>query len=124
MQISVGTDIIEVERIRDSLAKHGDAFLNRLFTENEQRYFSQFEDATTTISGRFAAKEAIAKALGTGFGKDLSWSEIEIINNGEGKPLASLSERALQHFNHPTIEVSISHCKTHATATAVVYHSK
>ena len=71
------------------------------------------------ISGRFSAKEAIAKALGTGFGHLLSWLDIEILNDKAGKPIVSFSDGAKTQFQSPTILVSISHCKTYATAFAI-----
>jgi len=107
----IGTDIIELERISSAFTEHGEAFLSRLFTPAERDYFSTFKDPIPHIAGRFAAKEAIAKALGTGFGKHLSWLDIEILPDASGKPIATLSGH--------TLLVSISHCKTHATATAL-----
>ncbi|MDN3507838.1 MAG: holo-ACP synthase, partial [Simkaniaceae bacterium] len=66
----VGVDLIEIERIRHSIDSYGDAFLNKLFTKNEMVGFEKYKDPAPHISGRFAAKEAVAKSLGTGIGKD------------------------------------------------------
>ena len=110
----LGSDIIEVERIEESIQKHGPRFLDRLFTPQEQAYCLKFRDASRHFAGRFAAKEAIVKALGTGFGEEFGWLDIEIINDPQGKPLAMIT-------NIPSgkIELTISHCKAYAMAVAV-----
>jgi holo-[acyl-carrier protein] synthase len=115
----LGNDIIEIERIRLSIERHGQHFLNRLFTQREQDYCYKFKDPVPHFAGRFSAKEAVAKALGTGFGADVSWHDIEILGNELGKPLVHLSDAAKKRFNNPRILVSISHSTTHATAVAI-----
>ncbi len=117
----LGNDIIEIERIRLSIERHGQHFLNRLFTQREQDYCYKFKDPVPHFAGRFSAKEAVAKALGTGFGADLSWHDIEILGNELGRPLVHLSESAKKRFNTPSILVSISHSTSHATAVAIWY---
>lgn len=112
----LGSDIIEVERIEASIQKHGARFLDRLFTPEEQAYCNLFRDAARHYAGRFAAKEAIAKALGTGFGDHLSWLDIEILNDEQGKPIPHLPERLLKG----TLELTISHCKAYALAVAII----
>ncbi len=115
----LGNDIIEIARIKRSIDEHGDHFLARLFTKKEREYCSQHKEAARHFAGRFAAKEAIAKALGTGFGDTLSWLDIEILSAPSGKPLVYLSERLKTTFQNPQIHLSISHCKTFATAVAI-----
>lgn len=115
----LGNDIIEIDRIRQSIERHGQHFLDRLFSEKEQSYCFQFKDHAPHFAGRFAAKEAIAKALGTGFGADLSWHDLEILGDDHGKPHVHLSEAAKQKFSDPHILVSISHSATHAVAVAI-----
>ena len=110
----IGTDIIEIERIREAIKDHGQHFLDRLFTKKEQQDCKSHKDPSIRFAGRFAAKEAIAKALGCGFGKDLSWLDIEIINDELGRPHATLK-------NGKQVAVSISHCRSHATAVAMLY---
>ena len=97
----LGSDIIEIERMRSSMERHGLHFLNRLFSQREQDYCYKFKDPTPHFTGRFAAKEAIAKALGTGFGSHLSWQDLEILNDDRGKPLVYFSEVARQRFESP-----------------------
>jgi len=116
----LGNDIVEIERIRQSMERHGQHFLNRLFTSREQDYCYKFKDPVPHFAGRFAAKEAIAKALGTGFGTALSWHDIEILSDEQGKPIVRLSEAAKHRFRDPRILVSISHSASDATAVALV----
>ena len=115
----IGTDIIEIERVRQSIDRHGQHFLNRLFSPKEQDYCYKFKDPVPHFAGRFAAKEAVAKALGTGFGADLSWHDLEVMGDEHGKPVVYLSDAAKKRFNNPRIRVSISHSTTHATAVAL-----
>ncbi|MCF7852871.1 MAG: holo-ACP synthase [Simkaniaceae bacterium] len=117
--IGLGTDIIEISRIRDSIEEFEDKFLDRLFTPKEKEYCERHRDPAIRYAGRFAAKEAISKALGTGFGAELHWHDIEIVNDEKGKPSVHFSSSLLQ--NHPDlkIELSISHCHTYAVAVAL-----
>lgn len=115
----LGNDIIEIDRVKQSIERHGQHFLDRLFTQKEQEHCFQFKDPAPHFAGRFAAKEAISKALGTGFGADLSWLDLEILGNGQGKPIVHLSDSANKRFNNPLLLVSISHSTTHATAVAI-----
>jgi len=116
----IGTDILEIERIRLMIKKHGERMLQRLFTEKEIHYCSKFKDPAPHLTGRFCAKEAVSKALGTGFGKTLSFHDIEICNNKEGKPVVLLSEKLQKKIGTVHILLSISHCKEYAIATAVL----
>ena len=115
----IGNDIIEIERIRTSIERHGLHFLNRIFTQKEQDYCYKFKDAVPHFAGRFAAKEAIAKALGTGLGLRFSWHDVEVLGNEHGKPVVHFSEKAKKHFKNPHILISISHCTTYAAAVAL-----
>jgi len=115
----IGTDIIEIERIRQSIKKHGQHFLDTIFTPQEQAYCKKHKDPTPHYAGRFAAKEAIIKSLGAGFGEGYTWLDMEIENNPKGQPRAHFSENLNQLFDSPKILLSISHCKAYAVATAV-----
>ena len=117
--LGLGNDIVEISRVRQSIERHGLHFLNRLFTHREQDYCYKFKDPVPHFAGRFAAKEAIAKALGTGFGGQLSWHDLEILNDENGKPEIVFSAEAEKRFNHPQLMVSISHATEHATAVAI-----
>lgn len=115
----LGTDIIEIARMRNSIERHGLHFLNRLFSQKEQDYCYRFQDPSPHFAGRFSAKEAIVKALGTGFGEQASWHDIEILNDDLGKPIVYLSETLKKKYKNPKILLSISHCTNYATATAI-----
>ena len=115
----LGNDIIEIERVSLSIKKHGNHFLKKLFTEDEISYCLRHKSPETHFSGRFAAKEAIAKALGTGFGKSLSWLDISILPKETGAPVCIFSDAANEHFGNPKMMLSISHSKYLATAVAI-----
>lgn len=116
----IGNDIIEVDRIEKAVDRHGHHIINKIFTEKEQDYCLKFPNPFERFAGRFAAKEAIAKALGTGIGKDVSWKDIEIINDeGSGKPIVILSEKIQLKFMDPKILVSLSHTSKYASAIAI-----
>lgn len=115
----IGTDIIEVGRIHANLDQYGEKFLEKILTLDEILYCKKYKDQAPHVAGRFAAKEAIAKALGKGFGEDLEFHDIEILNDENGKPYVRLSEKSKAIFEDPQIKISISHCKSHAIAMAV-----
>jgi holo-[acyl-carrier protein] synthase len=115
----VGTDIIEIGRIEKAIEKYRQRFLDRIFTEAEQRYCLKYKLSARHFAGRFAAKEAIVKALGTGFKDGISWLDIEITNDHTGKPTVKLSEQIQKSLNSPHILLSISHCHEYATACAI-----
>lgn len=114
MITGVGTDIIEVSRIRRAL-EHRDSFAERVFTPAEREYCLSVGDAAERFAGRFAAKEAVAKSLGT----SLSWQDVEILADESGKPNVRLLNKALAVSNGCRVLVSISHCRSHAVAYAV-----
>lgn len=116
----LGTDIIEIGRIHEALERHGNRFLDRLFTEKEKAYCFRYKDSATRFAGRFAAKEAILKALGTGESPEATWKEIEILNNEQGKPEVFLSSRLQETYSVANVLLSISHCDSYATATAIL----
>jgi holo-[acyl-carrier protein] synthase len=114
----IGNDIIEIDRIREAIANHPNTFVQKLFTEKEQKYSNLFKDPAPRYAARFAAKEAVVKALGTGFDNSINWKEIEILNDPNGKPYIQLSKELEKRFSSPKLLLSMSH--SHAFATAVV----
>ncbi|MFN0065050.1 MAG: holo-ACP synthase [Chlamydiales bacterium] len=118
--LGIGTDIIEIGRISEAYARHGDRFLSRLFTKEERNYCERYSKPIPHYAGRFAAKEAILKALGTGLIGELSWTEIEVLNNRDGKPEVHLSPRLQTLYPLAHLFLSISHCESYATATAIL----
>ncbi len=115
----IGTDILEIDRFRKAVDRYGDRFLTRLFTSKERAHCAQYKDPIPRFAVRFAAKEAVVKALGVGFGKDLSFQDIEILNDTSGKPHVFLSPTASAHFGHPSFLLSLSHSRNYATAVAL-----
>ncbi len=115
----IGNDIIEIRRIQKSMERFGTYFLSRLFTQKEQKYWLCFKNPAPHFAARFAAKEAIVKALGVGIGKTISWHDIEIFNDKKGKPKVLFSSRAASLFDHPQILLSMSHSQDYATAVAI-----
>ncbi|NGX38199.1 MAG: Holo-[acyl-carrier-protein] synthase [Chlamydiae bacterium] len=115
----LGNDLIEIGRVKEAHSEHKQAFLDRLFTKKEQEYCFSQKDPYPRFAGRFAAKEAIAKAFGCGFGSEISWHDIEILADEKGKPEVHISGKLEEQFNHPKILVTISHCKEYASAVAL-----
>jgi holo-[acyl-carrier protein] synthase len=118
-----GIDIVETARIRKLVEEHREHFLDRVFTKDEQDYCAAngkryFEH----LAGRFAAKEAVLKVLGTGWRGGIAWTDIEIIKHPSGQPTISLTGECARIARDSGISrwhVSISHIETHATASAI-----
>ncbi len=117
--IGIGVDIIEIDRFRSAMHKYGQRFLDKLFTKNEQQHCLRYKDPEPRFAARFSAKEAVVKALGEGFGKNISFLDIEILNHPNGKPSATLSDKCSKHFHHPIFHLSMSHSRDYATASAI-----
>src|SRR6266446_6921426 len=118
VNIAVGIDIIEVGRVRKVYEKHGERFLKRVFTENEIR---QCRGKATRLAGRFAAKEAISKALGTGI-HGVAWREMEVVQLRSGRPTVRLhgnAKRRAELLGISAFDVSIADLKTFSIAIAV-----
>jgi holo-[acyl-carrier protein] synthase len=118
-----GIDIIETARMRHSVNEHGARFLDRVFTPAEQRYCAQNQKRYYEhLAGRFAAKEAVLKVLGTGWRGGIAWTDIEILPEPSGQPRVTLSgecERIAAAMGISRWMISISHIETHATASAI-----
>lgn len=114
----LGNDIIEIDRIEKAIERFAQKFLDKVFTSREQAYCRQYNDFARHFAGRFAAKEAVIKALGIGFREGITWLDIEIVNDHYGKPLPKLSTK-LQQFEDLQLLVTISHCKKYASAVAI-----
>lgn len=113
--LGVGTDIVETERIRSVCEREAD-FTERVFTQTELDYSLGKPSKYLHLAARFAAKEAVAKALGGPFG----WKEVEVVNTADGKPTVNLYGRAKQAVGTARVHLSISHTKRYASAVAVV----
>lgn len=119
----IGNDIIEIARIVAVMERHESRFLNRIFSKEEAAYCAQHVHPAPHFAGRFAAKEAIVKALGVGFRMGIHWLDIGIINDAFGKPEVFLSEKVRALVGPVNCLVSISHCKQFAMATAICLES-
>ena len=120
--IGIGTDIVETSRIAQMIERHGDLFLDRVYTPHEVGYCSVRKAATQHYAGRWAAKEAVLKALGTGWARGIRWRDVEVRNEIGGRPLIQLDGGALDTSRRLGIDqvlISISHCQAYATAYAI-----
>jgi len=117
-----GVDLVETSRIARVCERHGQRFLDRILTPAEQRHARQFADAVTFISGRWAAKEAILKVIGTGWRGKISWTDMEILPDKLGQPHVRLSgetERLAKQLGIERVLVSITHTRDHAFSSAL-----
>jgi holo-[acyl-carrier protein] synthase len=116
----VGIDLIELARFKKALDRQGFAFVERILTQREIEYCKKFSDPLPHFAVRFAAKEAIVKALGTGFRDEITFQEIEIINDHYGRPECILSSKLCKKFSDAVILVSLTHTKSLAQAIAIL----
>jgi holo-[acyl-carrier protein] synthase len=120
--VGIGTDIVECLRIGRMVEQHGELFLTRVYTPREIRYCQNRKHATEHFAGRWAAKEAILKCLGTGWRRGMCWTDLEIRNDGQGKPRVVLRGAARDQAEQMQISellITISHCRAYATASAI-----
>lgn len=123
MILGTGIDIIEVARIASSLEKFGDRFVNRILLPDELAYCRLHRNPAPFIAVRFAAKEAISKAFGTGIGAALGWRDMEIRRKESGEPFVVLHDRGQELFaarGAKQLLVSLSHTEHYAAATAIL----
>jgi len=111
----VGVDIVDISRIRSIYDRFGQAFMKKILTDAEAAQCLSKPDPAASLAGRFAAKEAVSKALGTGIAKGLGWRSIEVLNNEAGKPCVSIHA---PNFSG-TVSLSISHDRHSAVAIAL-----
>jgi holo-[acyl-carrier protein] synthase len=119
--VGIGIDITEVPRIAEMLEKHGELFLQRVYTQGEIDYCQPRRAADQHYAGRWAAKEAVLKAIGTGWSKGIHWTDIEVINEEGGQPIIKLHGAAREACDSNGIDevlISISHIKPLAIAYA------
>lgn len=118
----LGVDTIELERIERVHREYNPRFLNRVFSRAERDYVNRFADPVPRLAGRFAAKEACMKALGTGWNLGVRWQDISVVNNRSGKPELVLSGKARDFFEKlgaGSAHVSITHSREYATAVVI-----
>lgn len=122
MVIGIGIDIIEIERIKNSIERFGNSFLNKIYTQNELDYCLAKHNKYQHLAARFAAKEAIYKAVATGWEKDATWKSMEITNEPNGLPVVTFFGK-LKAFlsDDKDIKISISHSDNYVTCVAIIY---
>jgi holo-[acyl-carrier protein] synthase len=123
MVLGLGTDLIEIERVQASMDRFGERFLDRVFTEGEIAYCMRKKQSAESFAARFAAKEAGAKALGTGINRGVSWKEIEVRREIGQRPTLHFSGRAGELANAMgvrRVELSLSHSRKLAMAMALI----
>ncbi len=120
--IAHGIDLVDCPRIEQMIERHGERFIKRVFTETEQAYAEANKNEVEKLAGRFAAKEAILKLIGTGWRGKIAWTDIEIINNAAGQPEVTLGgevKKIADKLGIKHISVSITHTANFAIASAV-----
>ncbi len=119
--VGIGTDIVECLRIARMIEQHGELFLTRVYTDQEIRYCQGRKRATEHFAGRWAAKEAVLKCLGTGWRRGLNWTDVEVKNDASGMPRVTLRgavKELADRLGVGTIHLAVSHCRAYATAYA------
>jgi len=125
--VGLGTDIIECVRIWKMIHDHGELFLQRVYTNKEIRYCQSRRQAAEHFAGRWAAKEAVLKALGTGWRRGISWRDVEIRNDPSGRPRVAVRGEAKEiakKMRLNDVMITISHCRTFATAFAIAVRNE
>ena len=125
--IAHGIDLIACSRVKEIIARHGNRFIARVLTDRETEYVHSKRDPVPHIAGRFAAKEAILKALGTGWRGKVSWRDMEVTNDHNGQPSVTLTGECAQRAKKLGIDrilISISHTEEFAQASAIAVSSE
>jgi holo-[acyl-carrier protein] synthase len=120
--LGIGTDITECLRIAQMIEHHGEQFVSRVYTPEETCYCRNRKQATQHFTGRWAAKEAVLKALGTGWRRGISWHDVEVCNQPGGRPVIVLrggAREVARQLGIQRVQISISHCRSYAVAFAV-----
>ena len=128
MQIfGIGIDVVEIERIEQSIEKFGNKFLDRLFTSEERAYCDSQKRPHINYAARFAVKEAVAKSFGTGIGKELSWLDMTILRAPTGEPSVVFSGAGkifMENNKIGQVKISLTHAKHYAAANALALCSQ
>ncbi len=120
--VGTGIDLVGIERFRRALERHGERFLSRVFTSRERDECAGRADPARHLAARFAAKEAVFKALGTGWGRGVGWQEVEVSADTYGRPVCTLRGAALKHLESlggSAVLVSLAHEGDYAVAQAM-----
>ena len=126
MNLLHGIDLVDFPRIEEMINRHEERFINRIFTKTEQAYADSKKNRVEKYAGRFAAKEAILKLIGTGWRGKIAWTDIEVINSSSGQPQVNLDGEVkviAQKLGITQISISITHTANFAIASAVAVSS-
>lgn len=118
----IGIDVVEVARIAAAIERHGDPFLTKIFTPAEREYCEARKNPAMHYAARFAAKEAVSKALGTGIGANAGLHDLEVVHDGSGAPklrLGGAAEAFARQHGITDIQISLTHARDHAAANAI-----
>jgi holo-[acyl-carrier protein] synthase len=118
----MGVDLAEVDRIKAAIERHGEPFLRRIYTEKERSYCEQFKNKYERFAGRFAAKEAAMKALGTGWRRGVKWVDFEVVREAGGRPTIALwgeAKKISVQMGVKRISLSITHTAAQALAQVI-----
>jgi holo-[acyl-carrier protein] synthase len=121
--VGLGLDLVEVDRLGAAIERHGERFLRRVFTEGERDYCEAKSEPAVFYAARFAAKEAVAKAFGTGIGADIGWLDIEVVRNAFGAPAVHLAGKGAELAALRGVDrvlLSITHTRGMAAASVVL----
>ncbi len=116
----IGVDIIEITRIRRGIERGGDLFLEKVFTPREIAYCKARQNAYQHYAARFAAKEAVSKALSTGWAGEFRWKDVEVMNDPSGQPRIAFSGKLRETLDGASVFVSLSHSDSHVVAMVVI----
>ncbi len=116
----IGIDLVEKQRFRTVMQRWGDRFLSRMFTDAEIKLCRTKGDSFDAFAVRFAAKEAVLKAVGTGWTNGSSWQDIEILNGEKGRPVVRLHGAVLRIAGECRVHLSLTHEKGNAAAVAII----
>lgn len=117
---AVGIDLADIPRIKKAIERYGDRFLSRVFTPWEIQYCLSKINPELSFAGRFAVKEAVFKAIGTGFAEGVKWTSVEVVNDKRGQPQARLGQAIRKHIGNKHIIISLSHSQDYAVACAIL----
>jgi len=125
--VAHGIDLVDCPRIEQMIERHGERFIRRVFTDAEQAYAEKNKNEVEKLAGRFAAKEAVLKLVGTGWRGKIAWTDIEIINNAAGQPEVTLGgevKKIADELGIKHVSVSITHTANFVIASAVALAAK
>jgi len=125
--VAHGIDLVDCPRIEDMVKRHGERFINRVFMAAEQAYAKANKNEIEKLAGRFAAKEAVLKLMGTGWRGKIAWTDIEVVNNSAGQPEVTLDgevKKIAERLGISHVSVSITHTANFAIASAVAIAEK